>query len=57
MVGEERLDDLDAWLATVCRPRATGAARSLVFSSPWWLIALIAALVGDWTLRRSRNLL
>ncbi len=55
--GEEATGAIEPWIASLARARGVVAAKSLVFSTPGWLILLLTALVLEWTIRRRRNLL
>lgn len=56
-VPETGIAPMKEWLAAQARAGTLVTTRSLVFGAPWWFIALMAALVAEWVVRRRRNLI
>jgi uncharacterized membrane protein len=56
-VGEESPAALAAWLAGLAPAARTLGVSSLILDTPWWLAALVAALLWEWLLRRKKNLI
>ena len=47
---------LTPWLEELVRSQRQVEARSLVYSGWWWWVAVLLVLLGEWILRRRRNL-
>jgi hypothetical protein len=56
-VGEEAPGAINAWLAGLAPAPRTLGVSSLVLDTPWWLVALVAALLWEWLTRRRKNLI
>ena len=53
---EAHPEALTPWLEDLARAQRRVEARSVVFGGWWWFVLVFAVLLGEWILRRRRNL-